>query len=225
MSMSVVDSLLGILAPHCCMECGAEGSVVCDWCIPDFAPPLPERCYLCKAESKSSAVCKKCRRKSLLQHVWVRTSYEKKSKQLVHDFKFEHKLAAAITIAQLMSESLPYLPKDTIIVHIPTATSRVRQRGYDHSEKLAKALSNMLNLHHRTFLARTTQTRQVGASRTDRISQMNNAFRYVGGKNLQGQTILLVDDITTTGATLEAAAKCLKYAGAKRIDAVVFAQK
>ena len=187
MSMSVVDSLLGILAPHCCMECGAEGSVVCDWCIPDFAPSLPERCYLCKSESKNSAVCKKCRKNSLLQHVWVRAPYEDKVKQLVHDFKFEHKLAAAKIVAQFMSEVLPYLPADTIIVHVPTATSRVRQRGYDHSEKLAKALAKILNLCHQTLLARTTQTRQVGASRTDRISQMNNAFRYVGAKNLQNQ--------------------------------------
>jgi len=223
--MFIIEKLINVVAPHYCMVCGYEGAVVCAWCLPDFAAPLPERCYVCKVTTKNSAVCKKCRRKSLISHVWVRTQYEGPAKQLIHDFKFGRKLAAAEPIAQLMAESLPFLPASTIVVHIPTATNRVRKRGYDHAEKIARALAGRLGLHHDTLLMRTTQTRQVGAKRIERFAQMQDSFRARHPEKLQEATVLLIDDLTTTGATLEAAAKCLKSAGAKTVNAVVFAQK
>lgn len=223
--MFIIEKLIAIVAPHYCMICGDEGAIVCAWCLLDFAALLPERCYACKAESKDSAVCRSCRRSRLMRHVWARAQYEGSVKQLIHDFKFERKLAAAEPIAQLMAESLPFLSAEVFVVHVPTATNRVRKRGYDHAEKVAQALSVRLSLRHETFLARTTQTRQVGAKRTQRFSQMQNAFRPLHSERFRGATILLVDDLTTTGATLEAAAKCLKVAGAKTVDAVVFAQR
>lgn len=76
--MFIVERLLSVLAPHQCMVCGDEGSVVCDWCLPDFALPLPSRCYACKVATPDSQVCKKCRRTSKLKHVWVRAEYETK---------------------------------------------------------------------------------------------------------------------------------------------------
>lgn len=224
-SVFVVEKLISLVAPHYCVVCGNEGSVVCAWCLPDLAPPLPSRCFLCKKATQNSAVCQSCRRVTAIKHVWVRTFYEGTAKKLVHDLKFERRLAAVKPIARLMSESLPYLPADTIVAHVPTATSRVRKRGYDHAEKIARALAGHLNLRHEVLLARVSQTRQVGAKRAQRLSQMKGAFRPIGSQKLQKATILLVDDLTTTGATLEAAASCLKSAGAKTVNAVVFAQK
>jgi predicted amidophosphoribosyltransferase len=76
-----------------------------------------------------------------------------------------------------------------------------------------------------TLLARRGQSRQVGARRMQRTTQLVDAFHPIRPSLIQGAHILLVDDIVTTGASLEAAARVLKQAGAKRIDAVVFAQK
>lgn len=223
--MFIAERLISIIAPHYCIVCGAEGEVVCAWCLPDLAPPLPERCYVCKTATKDSAVCRKCRRTRRLKHVWVRTSYEAQAKQLIHDFKFARKQSAAAPIARLMAGSLPYLGPETIVVHVPTATSRVRRRGYDHAGLLAKQLAHDLRLRHKTLLARTSQTRQVGAKRAERMEQMKEAFRLSGEERLDRVSILLVDDLVTTGATLEAAATCLRSAGAKVINAAVFAQK
>jgi ComF family protein len=224
-AMSMTDKLIGLVAPHTCMICGEEGSVVCQWCLPDFALPLPARCYRCKAVTVESLVCKSCRKTSRLRYVWVRASYEGSAKQLIHDFKFERKQAAAQPMVQMMAEALPYLPTETLIVHIPTATSRVRQRGYDHAELLARALAQELGLKHKTLLRRVTQTRQVGTKRSGRLAQMQDAFGIIRGNKSQKQQILLVDDLVTTGATIEAVAKCLKTAGAKTVNAVVFAQR
>ncbi len=166
-----------------------------------------------------------CSRKSALRHVWVRASYDGQVKQLVHDFKFERKQAAAEPVAVMMKEALPYLPANTIVAHIPTATNRVRQRGYDHAELIARALARQLDLQHASLLYRVTQTRQVGSRRAERIKQMEQAFTCAFPQKVAQKHILLVDDLTTTGATLESAARCLKSQGAKIINAVVFAQK
>jgi ComF family protein len=157
--------------------------------------------------------------------VWVATTYDEGAKELVHKLKFEHAMAAAKPITELMAEALPYLPEGIVIVHVPTATSRRRQRGYDQAELLARHLARRLRRRCMTLLARRGQSRQVGARRMQRTTQLVDAFHPIRPSLIQGAHILLVDDIVTTGASLEAAARVLKQAGAKRIDAVVFAQK
>ena len=223
--MFITEKIISIVAPHQCLVCEREGAVVCDWCLPDFAAALPDRCYKCKTIAPDSRVCKPCRTKSPLKHVWVRTDYEEPNKQLIHNFKFERQQAAAIPLARMMAEKVPFLSRDTIIAHVPTATSRVRKRGYDHAELLAQALAKELGLPCQTLLLRTTQTRQVRSSREQRLKQMEGAFMALKSGALRSQKVLLVDDIVTTGSTLESAARCLREAGAKTVDAVVFAQR
>jgi len=221
----IAEKLIALVAPHRCLGCGAEGVVVCEECLFVFTPPLPSRCYACQAETRDSRTCSRCRRGSKLKHVWICTSYEGGAKQLVQDFKFERKQAAAQPIVLRMDEVLPFLGEDTIIVHVPTATSRVRLRGYDHAQLLARALTDRRKLTHLSLLTRQGQERQVGASRKQRLTQLDRAFIPIKPHLITGATILLVDDLVTTGATLEAAARCLRQAGAKTVSAVVFAQK
>lgn len=221
--MFIVERLLSLVAPHRCVICGAEGSLVCVWCKPDFALPLPSRCFRCKVLTADSAVCKKCRRQVKLGHVWVCGEYEKHIKLLIHGLKFENQRAAAQPMADMMSACMPFQAKGTIVTHVPTATNRIRKRGYDQAQLLAKAVARELDLPYRPVLHRVTYARQVGASRTQRFKQMEGAFR--AQKVPSGAKVLLVDDLTTTGATLESAARCLRAAGVKTVDAVVFAQK
>jgi ComF family protein len=147
------------------------------------------------------------------------------AKALIQRFKFHYAQGAAQPIARLMADTLPFFTRNTVIVHVPTATVRRRQRGFDHAELLAHQLARSLYLPRVTLLARLGQSRQVGAKRQQRQQQLSESFYPQKPYLIKGAHILLVDDITTTGATLEAAAKVLKQAGAKRIDAVVFAQK
>ena len=184
---------------------------------------VPSRCYLCKVASNDFATCDKCRRNTKLKHVWVASEFKDLAKELIHAFKFQRAQVAAPIIAQYMLDVLPYL-KQMTIVPVPTASSRVRLRGYDHAKLLAKELSILSNLPYATALSRLGQTRQVGAKRRERAKQLENSFWVNDATRISKSRILLVDDVSTTGATLGEAARTLKLAGAKQVNAVIFAQ-
>lgn len=219
--MPILESLISVVAPHSCLVCSTEGRLICRWCAVEAFSLLPSRCYNCKKLTDNSSVCTTCRRKSPLKHVWIRTEYSLVAKDLIYEYKFNHARSAAGLIANYMGEALPYTT-DVIVTSVPTATSRVRQRGFDHSRLLAKELAKQKGLKYDYLLARMGQLKQVGTKRATRQKQAENSFRAT--TNLTGARILLIDDVTTTGATLEQAAKALKKAGAKSVNALVFAQ-
>lgn len=223
--MRVLEHIIGLVAPHNCVGCGAEGSLLCAWCLPDAFTAPPSRCYRCQAQTQDSAVCASCRPQACLKHVWVATEYVGSSKELLRVLKFARARAAADIIAAALFDSIPYLAPQTILVHVPAATSRVRKRGYDQSRLIARLLSRKTGLRHLGLLTRHGQSRQVGARREKRLSQIENAFSVPRKYLVKDAHILLIDDVLTTGATLQAAAKALKTAGAKTVDAAVFAQK
>lgn len=166
----------------------------------------------------------KCRKTSKLGYVWVGSEYVNLAETLVKKLKFENVRAASGSMAEHLIRVLPELPDNIIITHVPTATSRVRQRGYDQAQLLARDLARNTGKPDMRLLARSGQTRQVGTKRTQRIRQVEQAFRVRYPTLVRGAHIILVDDVLTTGATLENAAKTLKATGAKKVDAIVFAQ-
>ena len=224
-NMLFTEQIFKLLAPHQCLACGREGPMLCAWCKPEAFAPLPERCYRCHKLSADSKVCESCRKFSRLAHVWVAAEYEGWAKQLLRAYKFERAKDVAELLAEKMDITFPYLRPDTIVTHVPTATSRVRERGYDHAAELAKAFASRRDFKFRPLLRRIGQSRQVGAKRQQRLSQLETAFRLRNGETVNGESILLIDDIVTTGASVSACAKILKAAGAKQINGGVFAQK
>lgn len=223
--MPLLDKLLSLTAPHDCLVCGVEGTLVCDWCAPDAFLEVPSRCYRCHSMTSDYAVCNKCSKQTSLKHVWVRTGYENTAKELMRLYKYQRARAAQSIIADAMNEVLPHLAKDTLVIAVPTATSRVRKRGYDQAALLASNIAWTRKLIYMRGITRLTQSRQVGASRKIRLTQLEGAFMVARPAMINGADVLLVDDVITTGATLEIAACTLKQAGVKTVSAIVFAQK
>lgn len=147
-------------------------------------------------------------------------SYDGLGKQLVHRLKFERQREAATVISELIITALPHRDFD-VVTTTPTATSRVRQRGFDHGKLLGLNVARQLRLPYRQLLFRRSQRRQLGHSRAERMEQAH--ANYGTTANLTGQRVLLVDDVISTGATLVTAAGLLREAGATQVWAAVLA--
>jgi len=223
--MHLLDKLIGVVAPHNCIGCGLEGDLLCGDCQQNKLILLPSFCYICKKETKNSAICSECAPGSSLKSVHIGCLYDGPANQLVQRLKFDRARAAAATMARRLNTTLPALDTSILITNVPTATSRIRQRGYDQAALLASALASQRGLAYKPTLAKTNQLRQVGASRQQRQTQSGVSFRVTSPKSVLGRHILLVDDVLTTGASLEACAKLLIQKGALSVRAAVFAHK
>lgn len=221
--MKLIDKTLDLIAPNDCLVCEREGSLVCINCELDFTSPIPSRCYICRQLTDEYAVCRMCKYKSRMNNLWVVSSYNENVKLLINELKYKSNRSASKIISQQFSEVLPVFEDDTVVVNIPTATRRVRMRSFDHTKLISKELAKILDLHYCPALVRTGQTRQVGSTRNERLKQMSEAFMCT--KNLKDKRVLLVDDVITTGATMESASIEIRKSGAKRVYGVVLAQK
>lgn len=222
--MNILDRAISVVAPHLCVVCDMEGSIICENCRFTAFTPLPSRCYRCHKATRQSSVCLACKRKAPLTHCWAVTHYEGAAKTLVHKLKFERVGSVAITIAESLDEQLPLLDKNTVVTFVPTANNRVRMRGYDQARLISKELAKRRGWLHSPLLTRVTTSRQVGMGRRERFEQLQEAFAPRNKKLIQNAHILLIDDVLTTGATIESSAKMLKEAGARTIDTAVFCQ-
>jgi len=218
----MLDSVLALVAPHICLQCKSEGSPWCAACR-ITAPLAAERCYRCHALSDGGRTCKHCRSASPLYSVQAATRYEGCAKQLIWKLKFDRAKAAAETLAVVIAARAT-LTADTILVPVPTSTSHVRQRGYDQVVLTTRHLARQTGREYASALMRLGQQQQHTTTRAQRLTQLTHAYVVPHPELIAGQHVVLVDDVITTGATLEAAARAVKAAGAKRVSAIVFAQ-
>lgn len=144
------------------------------------------------------------------------------AKELVRTLKFERAKGAAVAMADAMAAALE-VSGEVYITHVPTANSRVRERGYDQAALIARELARRTGRPYIPLLARLSGQRQLGQQREVRIKQMEGAFRVLNPALVNRKHVLIVDDVLTTGATCEAAARALRQAGAKYVSAAVFA--
>jgi ComF family protein len=216
---SLLEKIVAIIAPHRCIVCGNYDNALCAACSDNVLRLEAPVCVLCGRPTPDWRTCAMCH--SSLSYVWPLASYQGEVKALLHAYKFEHVRALAEPLAACLDTALPYLDSSWTVVAIPTAPARVRQRGYDQAVLLARELAKKRGLAYRQLLVRQTAARQVGATRKTRQKQAAELF---AARTTQGR-VLLVDDVCTTGATLQAAALALKKAGATEVAAVVVAWK
>lgn len=221
--MSLLDTLISVIAPYDCLGCSVEGRILCRTCTA-LLPDLPERCYRCRKLSPGSRTCTSCRKMSRLYAVHVATEYEGMAQQIIWRLKFTGVRTAARSMSDNMLPLIDAAEQDVCIVPVPTATTRVRQRGYDQATLIARELAKRSDLPNRQLLRRHGKTHQVGARRSQRLKQLHGSFRVPNPGGVIIKHALLVDDVLTTGATLEAAAAALRAAGVQRVSALVYAQ-
>lgn len=218
-----------LLYPRACLACESpivEGSL-CDACrfgLLDDSHPTCSRCASTIGPNLPAAEdCPKCRGQSFGFDRVIRAGpYEGIRREVI--LKLKHSQFENLTevVGELWSHNAsPALRGERIeaVVPVPLHWRRKWQRGYNQSEVLAEAWANTLDVPFQSrWLKRVRRTEmQSRLTPTARRDNVRGAFRARANPNLKGKTVLLVDDVMTTGATVSEAAKALKLAGVNRV--------
>ncbi len=218
----MIDHLLSVVAPHLCCGCGEIGTLLCDNCKYDIVNDVVKVCVQCGTPSGENNVCSSC--ETPYVRAWCVGERSGVLQRLIGDFKFQNMYAAHVPLVDLLDQVIDQLPKDTIIVPVPTVPSHVRERGYDHTLLLGKRLAKRRGVRMQHVISRTTVTKQRDASRSQRIAQAKVAFKVKTPID-EAAPYLLIDDVVTTGATIKYASLALREAGAKEVWVAVIARQ
>ncbi len=236
-----MESAGSLVLPRECPICGADSEfagVIAPFCVDcraeliDAAGDVCRRCAMPVGPfARRDGGCGECRGKSLgFDRAISLGPYQGPIRELCLRLKHETNGWIAASLADILVEVRPEIDRegrDALVVPVPLHWWRHCRRGYNQSEELARGLAQRLGLKGARPLRRVVSTRKLaGLGRTERARLLKNAFavRRWSAKVLAGRTVILVDDVLTTGATCGAAARALKKAGAKRVIAVVVAR-
>lgn len=230
--LETADSLV---YPMTCQICGDDESHVpiCEACQGELREANGRACRRCALPIGPWALeekgCSRCRGKALgFDRALALGPYQGPIRHLCIRLKGERDGWIAATLVDLLIEAHGEALRDEAgaeVVAIPLHWWKHWRRGYNQAEALAVALAQRLGLRVIRPIRRVVATPKLAqVGRVERVAVMRRAFRARRGAGLAGRSLLLVDDILTTGATCGAAARVLKRAGAKRVTAVVVAR-
>lgn len=226
----LLDDLLSLIAPHKCKRCGVVGSTLCQRCINDTLKEINPFCVYCGAMTNNTNLCGKCRKKSPFDDIYAVGYRQGALKHLVGDYKYHSEAASCRPIAQLFCDRLAPtdLPDDIAIVYIPTIPAHIRRRGFDHMGLVARQIRRILPCHVASLFIRVDNTSQHELSERQRHERIQSSLalnaKYIARHGVP-QSVLIIDDIWTTGATLEWAAILLRRAGVEKIYAGVICRQ
>ncbi len=214
--------LLDLVFPPHCVICRAAGVWLCDACLEQFPRLDKAVCQRCGSPLGGTAsLCRSCTQNPPeVEGVRSVVLFEGSARQAVHQLKYAGYTALAAPLARLMAQywcAAPLLVD--VWAAVPLHVARQRERGYNQSYLLGREFARLVGLPEMSGTLRRVRATQaqVGLSASERRVNVHGAFAYCpphGGQGVQGQRVLLIDDVCTTAATLEACAIELKKAGA-----------
>jgi len=223
------EALLDLLFPPRCLGCGGGGSFLCPACcdtLPRLVPPLCPRCGLPLAAGGS---CPSCTRTPLsIEGIRSPFLMEGLAREAVHQLKYRNLRALACPLGRLLTDYLESSPRPAdALVPVPLHRRRLRERGYNQAALLAREVGRNTGLsvvEGSLVRRRDTPAQARAASAAERRRNVEEAFYCRDGK-LRGKRVLLIDDVCTTGATLDACAHALREAGALSVWGLTLARE
>lgn len=220
---------LDFLFPCWCIGCGREGSLICASCrqkLPEIEPPL---CPQCGTPQPGGILCSIClNHKYAVDGIRSPFRFEGVVRQAIHHLKYKNLRAAAEPAAELLWFYLADNPiSGEVLVPVPLHRKRLRQRGYNQSELLARELGKISRLPVVTdclIRSRHASPQARAASASQRQENVAGAFGCRNG-SLKDKKVILVDDVATSGATLDACAAVLKDGGAVSVWGLTLARE
>jgi ComF family protein len=241
---AVSSSLFSILFPSDCRICNAPLTniarlPVCDPCLAKIVPLDGPLCQICgeklfhpNAETEETPLCPICRRVGAhFRRAAAYGAYEGALRDLIHLFKYNGIRPAGKILGGLLNQTVAAmpLPDSVIVIPVPLWSGKRSARGFNQAEAIARTF-----IHFQSFssiqldtsiLIRTRETAsQTGLTRHQRRTNVRGAFAVVKPAKIKGQSILIVDDVMTTGTTAGECARVLRRAGAKEVFVVTVAR-
>jgi len=220
--VQIIESLLHIAFPHICAGCGSDTMerqhMLCLQCLDN----LPATGFAAYADNP---VTKLFTGRLPVEQATAQYYFTKKSlmQQLLHDFKYRGNKELGYYLGELMGKDIQqselYTTVDAI-VPLPLFTAKEKQRGYNQAEIVCKGIANEWHIPvvKNAVIRKEYTESQTRKSRVQRWQNMEDRFELIDEKNIAGKHILLVDDVITTGATLEACGRAILKAKDVRLS-------
>lgn len=219
----MIDKLFSFIAPHHCLKCGDTGPVLCTCCQNYILDEPYRKCIFCGMPTTNDNLCQ--HHNLPYQRAWCLAARQDEIKQLIDIYKFKGVKSGHRDLGGMLADSLPHLPQDTVVVPVPTAPKNIRIRGYDHMLLVARQFAVLRDLDMVPVLARQSNaTQHFAKSAAERRKQAGGFFK---AKTITdpNRPHLIIDDIFTTGSTVEAAANKLQESGVKEVWVAVIARQ
>lgn len=225
---SFLELVLDLLFPKKCVSCNRYCSFICLECLAKIQVVVTELCFGCGKISSGSKICQQCRRKiPYLTSVISCVRYDTPPiKDLIHNLKY----SGISEIAEILGEfTIPRIRRikdyqDFVVVPVPSHKKRLSKRGYNQAELIARHISKRLNIPGGAALEKIAETKpQVSLSREMRLKNIFGTIVCADPEFILDKKVFLIDDISTTGATLTECARILKESGAKEVTGVIIA--
>lgn len=223
-----LNKLLDILFPQKCLSCGTFGEIICNACKTKSLVQAEHYCHVCKESvSKNEWKHKAC--ESALDGVFVCYKYNKVIEKLISEIKYKQYFSLTHNVSEVMLEKIDLfqiIASKAIFTSVPLHRKKLWSRGFNQAERISREIANRLGANYQELLDRTKNTKtQVGMKRNERLINLNDAFGIRKQEISDNTTIIIVDDIMTTGTTLENCGVLLRLNYPKsKIFGLVFAR-
>jgi ComF family protein len=224
--------VLDFALPPRCPGCGVIVDEVDSFCAPCWTTLQfigsggCESCGL-PLEATDAPTCGAClARPPRIARARAAVAYDDIPRSVALKLKYGRKVALAKTMARYMAPLISELPRHSLLAPVPLHRRRLWERGFNQSAIVAAEISRKTGIPAQPLLLERVKSTPPlkGMSLQQRRRTVAGAFRVRGGADLRGRTVVLIDDVLTTGSTANACARALKRAGAERVELVSWAR-
>ena len=216
-----------MLMPQNCLLCNVEAgpAILCPDCLVDLPVATKLACPVCAQPTASSDSCGSClRRPPSFKRTMVAYQYAFPLDQLVHALKYQHQFAVIDTLTAPLIAAIREAPLPDAVIAMPLHPQRLRERGFNQSMLLARHISHQLQLPLLTAACNRTRNTPPQTTLPIRQRQQNLRGAFTCGSSVANRRIAIIDDVMTSGSSLESLAAALLDAGASEVECWVVAR-